>query len=216
MHGANLHFAVLDHADLHRANLRRANVTSVEAINANLDDADLREADLRDDDLDGVQLRDANLSGANLSATDYPFCSNVNDADLSGADLNGADLIGVQLHDSNLSGANLLHADLFAANLKGVVVCHTKMPDGSERNDGCPKAPSPPSSKSPACQSGSDRAKIGGRTGCLRAGPLWARSNARQYRRHGYACVCRKRKYRLIRHLGSRGAPLADSVRSSR
>jgi hypothetical protein len=60
--------------------------------------------------------------------------------------------------------------------------------------------PAPPhSSPKAACRRGFTRATIGGRRVCLHAGEFCARAHARQYRRYGYACVLKKRRYRLVR-----------------
>ena len=77
--------------------------------------------DLRNVDLSGMDLSDANLRGSDLSC----------------ALLAGADLGGSNLSRSNLSSVDLKEADLEGANLSGVVLCQTRMPDGSLHNTDC-------------------------------------------------------------------------------
>ncbi|MBI2906457.1 MAG: pentapeptide repeat-containing protein [Chloroflexi bacterium] len=55
-------------------------------------------------------------------------------ADLHGADLSGARLIGANLSGADLRRAYLWEANLSGANLSEALFFHTRMPDGSIRN----------------------------------------------------------------------------------
>jgi uncharacterized protein YjbI with pentapeptide repeats len=110
--------------------------------------------------LEGVVLSDVNFVGANLSGTSLCEAS-LNRVDLSGSELSGASFSEAALVDVNLTGAiltntffgepcmrrvNLTGVDLSEANIlwienerrpKGIILCHTTMPDGTIRNDHC-------------------------------------------------------------------------------
>jgi hypothetical protein len=59
------------------------------------------------------------------------------------------------------------------------------------------------------CQKGFTRAPIGGRIVCLHAGEFCTPPYAQQYRRHGYACVLIRGRYRLLQTCPS-GSALAE------
>jgi hypothetical protein len=61
-------------------------------------------------------------------------------------------------------------------------------------------------SKTPSCQPDSIRAKIAGRSKCLRVGQLCARAKGWLYRRHRFACVLVGGRHRLVRTCPSSSA----------
>ena len=90
---------------------------TLDMTEANLRGADFRQADLTRADFTGADLRDANFTGARLL-----------EATLYQADLRGADL----------SRAVLTFSDMEGAKVEGAIFCETRMPDGSDNNEGCP------------------------------------------------------------------------------
>lgn len=92
----------------------------------NLEEADLSKVNFEKADLSRVHLQKANLR----------------EADLRNAILFGTDLREAKLSEAKLSGANFTYANLAKAEIKdeqlvGARLCHTIMPDGTKRNDGC-------------------------------------------------------------------------------
>ena len=94
----------------HECDLRRADLSGANLSRADLSGANLYLANLSGADLSGANLKDAFMQEALLQ-----------EANLSGADLSGAKLYLANLSGADLSGVNLTEADLFGANLDGVI-----------------------------------------------------------------------------------------------
>lgn len=93
-------------------------------IGADLAEVNLLNGILRNVRLDGVNLCQSLLGGADLT-----------DACLARADLDGTLMENTNLHRANLIGAFGVDVEYWLE--QGCIFCHTTMPDGSERNDGC-------------------------------------------------------------------------------
>ena len=63
--------------------------------------------------------------------------ANLKGADLHDIDLHGSHLKGIVLTGANLRSANFKGADMDGAKLDGAKFCHTTLPDGTVRVDGC-------------------------------------------------------------------------------
>ena len=142
LHGAYNFGDVLTNpaAHLYRANLSGANLENALADSTDFGHADLRNANLRSAYLYEAKLRGADLRYADLSPVPtHQTRTNLQGDDLTGADLRHANLNDVRLNKANLTDVHLDGAILRGADLSRVVFCHTTMPNGTERNDGCPK-----------------------------------------------------------------------------
>ena len=118
------------------ANLTGATVTDHQINRALLCDTTTPNGDVRNDDCPGREF-DQPINGCVIKpGTQCP------DANLQGADLRRANLKGANLKGANLTGAKLRSTDLTdavltGAKLDGVAYCHTTLPDGTQRIDGC-------------------------------------------------------------------------------
>jgi len=153
---ANLNRADLSRANLQQSNFHRANLEQVDLhksrmqessfIGAILRDADLRNsllngtdfhsADLENSDLGDADLQHAVLMSANLHNTNFSRANlqhaNLSNAIFSGTDLTHANLAHAIIRSAYLRDVNLRSANLCCAQLVGVLVSNTVLPDGTK------------------------------------------------------------------------------------
>lgn len=127
--------------------------TRVDLCGATLSDANfcgsvLRGAmigtDFTRSDLIGAELIQVNLRNAILHRTTL-YRATLAQSILSGADLTLASLIYAELDNTVMENTNLCKASLIGSSgvdveswlEQGCIFCHTTLPDGSKRNDGC-------------------------------------------------------------------------------
>lgn len=133
--------------------LRSLNIPKVVMPNSNLERANLAGANLRgstlvSSNLSGVFMFGANFSGSLLMDTDFRCvkgkCADLSDANFRNAILVDAKLQGAILKNSDFRGSNLTDADLSdtkdltAEQLKGAILCRTKMPSYLNTANNCP------------------------------------------------------------------------------
>jgi uncharacterized protein YjbI with pentapeptide repeats len=137
------------HRHLNRGNFTNRNLTFSHWVGTSLERASFRSSDLM-----GSTFRKANLKFANLSAGDRTK-GNYNGANLMGANLTHstfwgskmryanfeyAHLNGTTMDNTDLTGADFQHSDLRGSSFYHAIFCGTKQPDGTVRDDNCPKA----------------------------------------------------------------------------